>query len=218
VKMAVRGDTQVQTSGHVLNWYGPVYDFVANVMTLGRLPRMREEILSLAGIRSGDQMLDVGCGTGSLAILAAKRVDGGGRVCGIDPAPRMIAAAMGKAARQNVMVDFRPGAIEALPFPDQSFDLVVSSFMLHHLPDDVKRKGFTEVRRVLRPGGRFLAVDLQLHRFSVHNVIARLFGSHPERHVGIMDLWPLLEEAGFRDTRSGPTSFRSVSFVEAANR
>jgi ubiquinone/menaquinone biosynthesis C-methylase UbiE len=216
--MGVHGDTPVQTSGHVLNWYGPVYDFVANLMTLGRLRRMREETLSLAGIRSGDKVLDVGCGTGSLAILAAKRVGGGGSVCGIDPAPRMIAAAVRKAEHQNVTVDFRLGAIEALPFPDQSFDLVVSSFMLHHLPDDVKRKGFTEVRRVLRPGGRFFAVDLRLQRFSVHEVIARLFGGHPERQAGIRDLGPMLEEAGFRDTRSGPTSFRSVSFVEAAKK
>ena len=216
--MGVHGDTQVQTSGHVLNWYGPVYDFVANLLTLGSVRRMREETLSLAAIRSGDQVLDVGCGTGSLAVLAAKRVGNGGKMCGIDPAPRMIAAAVDKAARQKVTVDFRPGAIEALPFPDQSFDLVVSSFMLHHLPDDVKRKGFTEIRRVLRPGGRFLAVDLQLHRFSVHNVIARLFGGHPERHAGIMDLGPMLEEAGFRDTRTGPTSFRSISFVEAAKK
>jgi ubiquinone/menaquinone biosynthesis C-methylase UbiE len=215
VKTWVHGDTQVQTSGHVLNWYGPVFDFVANLMTLGRLHRIREETLSLAGVKSGDKVLDVGCGTGSLAILAAEKVGEGGRVCGIDPAPRMIAAAVRKAERQNVKVDFRPGVIEALPFPDQSFDLVLSSLMLHHLPDDVKRKGFTEVRRVLSPGGRFVAVDLRPRRFSVHDVLGRLFGGHPARQTGITELGPMLAEAGFRDIRTGPTLFRSVSFVEA---
>jgi ubiquinone/menaquinone biosynthesis C-methylase UbiE len=215
VKTWVHGATQVQTSGHVLNWYGPVYDFAANLMTLGRLRRLREETLSLAGVRPREKVLDVGCGTGSLAVLAAERVGEGGRVCGIDPAPRMIAAAVRKAKRQNVMVDFRPGVIEALPFPDQSFDLVVSSFMLHHVPDEVKRPGFAEVRRVLRPGGRFFAVDLRTHRFGVHAVLGRLFGGHPERQTCITELGTMLEDAGFRDIRTGPTSFRSVSFVAA---
>ena len=127
----------------------------------------------------------------------------------------MIAAAVRKAERQNVKVDFRPGVIEALPLPDQSFDRVVSSFMLHHMPDEVKRQGFAEVRRVLRSGGRFLAVDLRLHRFSVHAVLGRLFGGHPERQTRITELGTMLEDAGFRDIRAGPTSFRSACFVEA---
>jgi ubiquinone/menaquinone biosynthesis C-methylase UbiE len=133
--------------------------FVDTFLLRGQVRDLRRRVLDLAGLRDGQALLDVGCGTGTLAIEAAGRAGAAGRVAGIDPAPRQIARARSKASRAAVAVDFREAAIEALPFPDGSFDVVTSTLMLHHLPEDLKRKGLAEIHRVLRPGGRVVVCD-----------------------------------------------------------
>jgi len=170
---------------------------------------MREMTLDLAGIAPGEKVLDVGCGTGTLTIAARARVGATGQVHGIDAAPEMIEVARRKATEQGAEVDFRVGLIEDIPFPGDEFDLVLSSLMLHHLPVELKRKGFIEIHRVLKPGGRFLAVDLE---FPIHNLF--YFG----RKTAIRSLAPLLEEAGFTQVESGKTRFRVVSFLRATAR
>lgn len=104
-------------------------------------------------------MLDVGCGTGVLTRMAADAVNPQGEAVGIDPAPKMIEVARRNAARTNNAAKFRLGVIEALPFEDDSFDVVLATLMLHHLPPDLKWQGLREVYRVLKPGGRLLIVD-----------------------------------------------------------
>jgi demethylmenaquinone methyltransferase/2-methoxy-6-polyprenyl-1,4-benzoquinol methylase/phosphoethanolamine N-methyltransferase len=71
----------------------------------------------------------------------------------------MVERARRNAARAGVGVRFEVGVIEALQYPDDHFDVVLSSMMLHHLPDELKRRGLAEIRRVLKPGGRVVAVD-----------------------------------------------------------
>ena len=106
-------------------------------------------------------MLDVGCGTGALALEAYKRVGATGRVCGIEPGSRQIARACAKARRAGFPLDFQIGVIEQLAFPDHSFDVVFATLVMHHLPDDLKRLGLAEIARVLKPGGRLVLVDFQ---------------------------------------------------------
>src|SRR5262249_44357947 len=147
-----------ETSGLLLD-LGWRYDLMVaaiDVLTGGRLRALRRHTLDLAELRPGEAVLDVGCGTGTLALEARARVGDTGRVVGVDPAPRQIARARAKAARRGVPVDFELGVIEALPFPDASFDAALSTLMMHHLPDDLKRRGLAEVARVLRPGGRLV--------------------------------------------------------------
>jgi ubiquinone/menaquinone biosynthesis C-methylase UbiE len=125
----------------------------------GTIRQLRQRVLELAQLCRGQAVLDVGCGTGTLAIAAAVLVGQDGEVAGIDPAPRQIGRAQSKARRAGVHVDFRPGVIEGIPYPDQSFDAVTSTLMMHHLPSDLKRKGLAEIIRVLKPGGRIVVAD-----------------------------------------------------------
>ncbi len=127
----------VQTRGLVIHW-ARGYDVLTG--TVPFLRALRHKLLELASPAPGEHVLDVGCGTGRLALAMAARMKDG-KVHGIDASPEMITVAKKKAAKACAEVTFEQAAIEALPFADGSFDLVTSSLMLHHLPEDVKRKG-----------------------------------------------------------------------------
>jgi len=102
------------------------------------------------------EVLDLGCGTGTLAIALAAE-PGGARVTGVDGDPEILALAREKEGSQRV--EFIDGMADALPFGDASFDRVVTSLVLHHLQPLVKRAALHEARRVLRPGGRLHVAD-----------------------------------------------------------
>jgi ubiquinone/menaquinone biosynthesis C-methylase UbiE len=188
------------TEGRVIRW-ARWYDLSAWLMSFGQEPGIRRDTIKAAAIRERESVLDVGCGTGTLT-LAAKRRAGGGQVCGIDAAAEMIEVARGKAAKAGADVEFRVALIEEIPFPDDSFDVVLSSLMLHHLPDELKRKGFAEMRRVLKPGGRLLAVDLYGSK-GVFGVVMRLIG-HKFDEDYVDRLTAMAEEAGFDVVTTGP--------------
>lgn len=156
--LAALDEPAPHTHGVTMSWASPFYDAYCPLLGLG--PDFRRETLRHAGIRSGERVLDVGCGTGVLTRLAAEAVGSTGYVAGIDPSPGMIAVARRNAVATASRAQFRLAAIEALPFADASFDLVLSSFMMHHLPPEVKRAGLAEVYRVLKPGGRLVIVDI----------------------------------------------------------
>ena len=126
-----------ETKGLILDG-GWRYDlmgwFVGTFLFRGQWRELRQKTADLASLQVGENVLDVGCGTGTLAIEAARRVGRAGRVVGIDPSTQQIAWASSKAARRNIPVEFQIGVIEDLPFPDQTFDVVLSSLMMHHLP------------------------------------------------------------------------------------
>jgi len=136
-----------------------LYDWMATGYTFGREARMRERTLDAARVVTGERVLDVGCGTGTLALAARKRVGETGSVHGVDASPEMIARARTKAERHGPPVSFDTAAAQSLPFPDASFDVVLCSLALHHLPPDARAAALAEMRRVLRPGGRALIVE-----------------------------------------------------------
>ena len=146
------------TEGKTIRW-ARLYDVGTTLLSFGQLAALHRRIVELAGIRPGERILDVGCGPGRLAIVASGAAGPGGEACGIDPAPEMVELARRKAAQANVRAGFEVGVIEALPCRAGHFDVVLSSLMLHHLPDEVKRRGLAEIHRVLKPGGRVVAVD-----------------------------------------------------------
>jgi demethylmenaquinone methyltransferase/2-methoxy-6-polyprenyl-1,4-benzoquinol methylase/phosphoethanolamine N-methyltransferase len=187
---------------------------LTHVLLLGRERRLREMTADMAGIKPGDRVLDVGCGPGNLTLAAKSRTGTGGEVHGIDAAPEMIEVAMGKAAKSGADVDFRVGLIEEIPFEDGYFDVVLSSLMIHHLPDDLKRRGFTEIRRVLKPGGRLLIVDFKppSNHFMKH-ILAHIL-SHRMMKVDVDGYVPMMEQAGFSNIEKGSTQFRLISFIK----
>lgn len=202
--------TAPQTRGKVIRW-ARWYDLGSKLLSFGRDKAIRAKALELAAIRPGEKVLDVGCGTGTLAIGASEAAGDTGEVHGIDPSPEMIDVAQRKAAGSGCEVRFETGVIEALPYPDGEFDVVLSSLMLHHLPDDVKQKGFAEVLRVLKPGGRFLAVDFgsDTKSFLGHllAVLGHAHGSSSAEHVAAA-----LREAGFGYVETGSTGIDAVWF------
>ena len=122
--------------------------------------RARSVLLEQAEFRPGQQVLDIGCGTGSLAILL-KHLRPEIEVVGLDPDPKALALARRKAQRAAVSTRFDQGFSDALEYPADSFDHVLSSFMFHHLRSDQKEATFREIRRVLKPGGYLHLLDFR---------------------------------------------------------
>jgi arsenite methyltransferase len=113
---------------------------------------------TLGPIREGEAVLDIGCGAGVDSIIAAKLVGPSGAVTGIDLVPEMLARAGANACLAGVdNVTFQESSAEQLPFPDNSFDMVISNGVFNLVVDKVKALG--EVLRVLKPGGRFMLAD-----------------------------------------------------------
>lgn len=204
------------TTGLVMRSHARWYDALVWALTLGRERAFRERILALASLRPGEAVLDVGCGTGTLAVAARRQVGPAGTVCGIDASPEMIARAKAKALGAFASIDFRLAAVEALPYPDAHFDVVLSTLMLHHLPRAAREQGVREMRRVLKPGGRVLAVDFG--RGSAQEKRGLIAHFHRHGGVALRDIVALLEGAGLRVTDSGAVGTNGLQFALATPR
>ncbi len=205
------GEAAPVTTGRTIGW-ARSYDAVVVILTLGRAPALRAATVELARIAPGEAVLDVRCGTGDVTMAAHARAGAAGQVHGIDAAPAMIAVARRKAAQAGQTIDYRVAAVEALPFPDATVDVVVSSLMMHHLPDDLKGRGLAEMRRVLRPGGRLLVVDLKRPMGHLGRVTLPLL-VHRQMRSGVQDLPTLVEAAGFISVEAGEAGFKPLGFV-----
>jgi ubiquinone/menaquinone biosynthesis C-methylase UbiE len=136
-----------------------VYEAVVSMMFRGRRRAAFRTLQSASGAQPGDRVLDVGSGTGYFARLIARTVGHQGSVEGIDASPEMVAYAT-RRARRLTNCRFQAGTAESLPYPDGRFDVVVSSFVIHHLPEDAQVPALREMRRVLRPGGSLLVAEV----------------------------------------------------------
>ena len=158
-------------------------------------------------------MLDVGCGTGSLTIALRGSVGSAGAVSGVDASPEMIEVARRKAIKVGVEVDFRVGLAEAIPFPNATFDLVVSQLAIHHLPGDLKQRSFLEMRRVLKPGGRCLIVDFDPPKVTPWRIAASVLLGPVMMRTDVRDYRGLMEAAGFDGLEAGQTGHWLLAFV-----
>jgi ubiquinone/menaquinone biosynthesis C-methylase UbiE len=197
----------------------PLYDRVVALTTRERI--FKRALLDQAAIEPGQQVLDVGCGTGTLAI-AAQRQQPGVQVSALDADPAVLGIAEDKARRAGADIAFELGRSSALPYADERFDRVLSSLFFHHLSWGDKLLTARQMHRVLRPAGElhvadwgragglasrtaFLAIQL-LDGFdttsdNVAGMLPVLFGSVGFRHV--------------EETRRMPTVFGVISLYRA---
>lgn len=202
-----------QTRGRTIRHWAPFYEAAGWLMSFGQLPAIRRHSIAVAELQPGERVLDVGCGPGSLTVPAATKVGKEGRAAGIDASPEMIEVATGKARKQGLEIDFRVAPIEALPFEDGEFDVVLSSLMLHHLPDDVKAQGLSEIVRVLKPGGRLVAIDLTGGHSPVGHIL-NLFGHRMPRDY-VERLQGMMRTAGFESVEEVKSKWKQMAFIRA---
>jgi ubiquinone/menaquinone biosynthesis C-methylase UbiE len=199
--------------GHMARYY----DFVVALMALGREEAFRRVTLDLAQFRPGDKVLEIGCGTGTLSIASKGRVGASGEVIGIDIAPEMVAAARRKAARKRVDVSFQAGSIAEIPFPDHRFDAVICSFMIYHMPDDIRRKGFAEIYRVLKTGGHLCILDFGLPDKAWQRRFVQMHFGHMMQH-DVRELMPIMEENSFTEIAVAKANFMGTWFLRGMAR
>jgi ubiquinone/menaquinone biosynthesis C-methylase UbiE len=160
-------------------------------------------LVEQAALEPGQDVLEVGCGTGNLALLVA-REHPDVRVVGLDPDPKALALARRKADRRGAALRLDRGFGDALPYPDGSFDRVLSSLMLHHLDPAEKPAMLREIVRVLRPGGELHLLDFGgAHHHAPHRFLTRRAGqASPRLQDNMGDRIPaLMSAAGLRDAR-----------------
>ena len=211
--------TYVPAHGHdaLTRFYDPLIS-----VTL-REKALKGRLVEQAAIGRGQRVLDVGCGTGTLAILAKQRHPDA-KVVGLDGDPKVLAIARAKIARAGVEVELREGlASSPEPFPPASFDRVLTSFVLHHLTTAEKRAALAAIRGWLRPGGELHVLDFGPNGNPILALVSRVLvriGGAADR---VQDNWEgrlpaLLREAGFAhvdETGRAFTPFGSASFYAA---
>jgi ubiquinone/menaquinone biosynthesis C-methylase UbiE len=191
-----------------------LYDLQVRLAMLGQERVFREKVLRLARLRPGEAVLDVGCGTGTLAIAAKRHVGPTGTVYGIDASPEMLARAEKKVRKAQVEVVLKNAPAQTLPFPDAQFDAVLNTVMLHHLPRKAREQCAAEMRRALHPGGRVLIVEFGLAARERKGLLAHF---HRHGYVKLPDIIDLLCDAGLTVVESGPVGIRDLQFVLAYN-
>jgi ubiquinone/menaquinone biosynthesis C-methylase UbiE len=198
------------------DWLLPFYDPLNRLLGSERSHR---RLLAQAAIMPGARVLEIGCGTGNLTILA-KRLQPGADVVGTDPDPKALARARRKAQSRGLTIQFAEAFAQRLPFPDGSFDVVLSAMMLHHIPRDVRLEALREARRVLRPAGSLHVVDFAggAAGGGLHGLIARLVhGTHgSSAHQNLLDLMAKAGLAKAREVALQSGIVGRVAYYEAS--
>ena len=137
-------------------WLTPLYDPVVALTTRERT--FKAALLAQAALQQGQRVLDLACGTATLTI-AAKRSQPQAEIVGLDGDPDILERARRKATEAGVELRFDQALSNQMPYPDATYDVVVSSLFFHHLDRDTKLATLREVRRVLRPGAVLHVAD-----------------------------------------------------------
>ena len=187
-----------------------LYDTLVWILTFGRERAFRERMLSFAKLKPGEAVLDVGCGTGTLALLAKKMVGPEGRVDGVDASVEMIARATAKAQRARQELTFSHATAQQLPYTDGEFDVVLSTLMFHHLPKAGRAQCCREAFRVLKPGGRVVIVD-----FAKPPRQKRTFKLHRHGHADLDKVAVDIGQSGFDVVEQGDVGTKKLRYLIA---
>jgi len=176
-------------------WLTPLYD---PLLKWGmREALFKRRLIQRAQVRPGESVLDLGCGTGTLTLMLKQAVPAA-RVMGLDGDPKTLSIARRKSARLRLPIQWDLGMAYDLPYPDGSFDVVLSSLVIHHLASQDKLRTFCEALRVLRPGGRLQIADFGRPIDALTRLQAMIMGNleHAGDNVGGR-IVPMLLQAGF---------------------
>ncbi|MEU8364670.1 class I SAM-dependent methyltransferase [Nonomuraea sp. NPDC048882] len=176
------------------------YDAFATIGFLGARRATFTRLATAARPHAGDRVLDVGCGTGYLTRILSPVVTPTGHVTGLDPSPAMIDHARGRASANCTYV---VGEGQSLPFPDGSFDLVVSSLAVHHMPAGARPEALRQMFRVLRPGGRLLIAEFRPPVNPLARRVIGLLSGPAMRHDPRDLLGTMIPDAGFQVEAEG---------------
>jgi ubiquinone/menaquinone biosynthesis C-methylase UbiE len=192
------GDTAGRTPGKLVG-HGR-YELFAALFFGGRRRRVFRRLAAASGARPGDRVLDVGCGSGYFTRLMAEAVAPDGTAQGVDPSGEAIAQASSLTRLANCT--FSDGIAEALDAADGTYDVVVSSLTIHHLPETLRPQAIGEMFRVLRPGGSLLIAD---SRPPATRIGRQLMSRHsPAMANNPVDLIEtIVRQAGFEQLRNG---------------
>jgi ubiquinone/menaquinone biosynthesis C-methylase UbiE len=186
----------------MLHGSGRTYDICAAVFFGGRRRRVFGLLAAESGARAGHRVLDVGCGTGYFTRMIAQAVAPGGTAHGVDPSAEAISHAWRTTQIDNCT--FATGVAEALDAPEGSYDIVVSSLVIHHLPEALRPLATSEMFRVLRPGGSVLVAEFRPPASRIgRRVIKGLTGHRTMAENRVDLLEPMIRAAGFDQLRSG---------------
>lgn len=201
----------------------PNYDLINTVTSFGMHYLWRKKAVRLAGVRQGNTALDICCGTGDFSIALAKTTGPNGRVSGLDFSSEMIKKAEEKIRGTNLekIISYQEGDAEQLPFPDNTFDICAVGYGIRNLAD--RERGFSEMRRVIKPGGRVVCLDLghptipvfrpiyMFYLFRVVPFLGQIISPQSEAYTYLPhslntfptqdELKKLMEKAGLKDVR-----------------
>ena len=156
----------------------PLYDpFLRWIV---REDTFKKRLITAAAIRPQHHVLDLGCGTGTLTMMIKNRQPNA-KVHGLDGDSKALTIARRKAESADVEIVFDQGFAYDLPYPDDSFDRVLSSLVFHHLTHERKVETLHEVRRILKPGGSLFIVDFGKPRTSIGAALVKLV--HHAQHI-----------------------------------
>ncbi len=200
-------------------WLLPLYD---PFLWLLGADAAKRPLIEQAEIKAGFRVLDIGCGTGSMAVLI-KKLHPETDVVGIDPDPAALSICRRKAKRAGLSIGFDRGFADHMPYADASFDRAFSSFMFHHLEAEVKSATLGETRRVLKPGGSLHLLDF-VREHGSHSGTAgngqliHRSGAAADRIEGRMT--SIMDEAGLvyaREVSRGNFFFGPIAYYRASN-
>jgi ubiquinone/menaquinone biosynthesis C-methylase UbiE len=201
------------------HWLTPFYDGLSWLVGEQTIKR---DLVRQARITPGHDVLDLGCGTGTLALLV-KAMHPDARMAGVDIDPRILAIARAKIAAAGVDIRLVEGSATAPPLPDASCDRVLSTLMLHHLTTPQKREALAAVRRLLRPGGELHVADWgkpQNALMALASLSFRWFDGDETTGANLRGELPsLIAAAGFRDvveTERRMSPLGTVAFIRAS--
>ena len=191
----------------------PFYDFIQKWIV--RDKRYKGRLIEQAQIQPGMRVMDLGCGTGTLAIMA-KQAQPNAEVVGLDADPEMLKMAYAKNNQEKLDVKFEVGFTNNLPYPDASFDRVLSSIMIHHLKTPDKEKTAREIYRVLKAGGQLHVIDFGKPRTLYGKLLGPFLHKFEEANDNIDGKLPIMfQEAGLKVQEKGDfwTFFGDLTFL-----